>query len=136
VAARDAVPISRGGVRAGHARDANPVQDVIVTGNTASTQTRTWIISALLVLFVFATLLWVMRSCSIVPVAPDGPGDLAAEIAEVQARNKALEAEIARRKSSAPTVKCVPEPVPPAPKAARERSPSAMKEAVAAARHT
>jgi hypothetical protein len=96
----------------------------------AGIQARTWIIPALIGLSVLIVLLWGMRSCSTARVEPDAP-DLTAQIAEVEARNKALEVEIAQRKSNAPRVKCVPEPTPSAPKAARD--PAAMKEGVAAA---
>jgi hypothetical protein len=96
---------------------------------------RTWIISALLALSLIVFVVWGLKSCSTPWVVPDGPGDLTAQIAEVEARNKALEAEIAQRKSNPPRVKCVPEAIPSPPKAAREPTAQrpGMKQAFAAA---
>ncbi|MBX3604741.1 MAG: hypothetical protein KF788_05705 [Piscinibacter sp.] len=91
-----------------------PVPPVPAAAAAAATPGRPWIrwlLWALLLLLLLALLFWGWKRCSEMPVADAG---LDEQIAQAEARNKALEDELSNKRGAPPPMQCVPDPVPPA----------------------
>ncbi len=72
---------------------------------------KRWLLWALLALVLLYLLFFAWKRCSETPVADAG---LAEQIAQAEARNKALEDELAAKRNAKPQRACVVDPVPPA----------------------
>lgn len=72
---------------------------------------KRWLLWGLLLLVLLYLLFFGWKRCSEMPVADAG---LAEQIAQAEARNQGLEAELAAKRGARPQMQCVPDPVPPA----------------------
>uniref|UniRef100_UPI0013E2C216 hypothetical protein n=1 Tax=Piscinibacter defluvii TaxID=1796922 RepID=UPI0013E2C216 len=72
---------------------------------------KRWLLWALLALVLLYLLFFAWKRCSESPVADAG---LAEQIAQAEARNRALEEELAAKRNAKPLRACVVDPVPPA----------------------
>jgi Mg-chelatase subunit ChlD len=100
-----------------------PVPPLITTGKPW----KRWLLWGLLALLLLALLLWGLRRCSESPQADAG---LDEQIAQAEARNQALEEELARKRVQAPQMQCVPDAPPraapaPEPPASAPEPPAA-----------
>jgi len=92
---------------------------------------KRWLLWGLLALVLLALLLWGLKRCSDTPQADAG---LAEQIVQAEARNKALEDELAAQRGKAPAMQCVPDAAPPpasAPEPAAREPAAAPPEAPA-----
>jgi len=80
-----------------------------------------WLLWGLLALLLLALLLWGLKRCSDTPTADAG---LAEQIAQAEARNQALQAEIDARRGQGPALQCVPDAPPPAASAPEPEPPA------------
>lgn len=104
----------------------SPPPPIAPAAATAASPWKRWLLWGLLALLLLALLGWGLTRCSTTPQADAG---LDVKVAEAEARNKALEDELASKQGQAPQMQCVPDPVPP-PASAPEPEPPAAPASV------